>query len=83
MKAGKPEVSAAYKKIIAKADAILKKEPLKVTDGAVPPSGNKNTFFTIARYAWPNPNTNDGMPYITKDGYVNKESLGDEYDLNR
>lgn len=83
LEAGKSEISAAYKKIIAKADAILKKEPLKVTDGTIPPSGNKNTFFTIARYAWPNPNTNDGMPYITKDGYVNKESLGENYDLDR
>lgn len=83
LKAGKPEVTAAYNKLIKRADAILTKDPLKVTDGAIPPNGNKNTFFTIARYAWPNPNTENGMPYITKDGYVNKESLGENYDLDR
>lgn len=83
LKGGKPEVTASYKKIITTANAILKREPLKVTDGVMPPSGNKNDFFTIAKYAWPNPDTPDGMPYQTRDGYINPESSGDNYDLNR
>lgn len=79
----KPEVVASYNRIINIANGILTKTPLKVTDGATPPSGNKNDFYTIAKYAWPNPNTPDGMPYYTRDGYINPESQTDTYDLNR
>ena len=64
----KPEVVTSYNRIINIANGILTKTPLKVTDGATPPSGNNNDFYTIAKYAWPNPNTQDGMPYYTKIG---------------
>jgi hypothetical protein len=57
VKAGKPEIMVAYKKLISVANGILKKEPLKVTDGVVPPSGENRDFYTISAYAWPNPDT--------------------------
>lgn len=83
IKAGKPEVMVAYKKLISIADGILKKEPLKVTDGVVPPSGNNRDYYTISEYAWPSTDSKDGMPYTMKDGYLNKEASGDGYDLKR
>lgn len=73
----------AYGKLIACADSLLKEKPYKVTDGAVPPTGDVHDFFTIGKYAFPNPNTPDGMPYIRKDGMVNPEARGEKYDLDR
>ncbi|WP_150132302.1 alginate lyase family protein [Prosthecochloris sp. GSB1] len=34
----------------------------------VPPSGNIKDYWHPAPYAWPNPDTPDGLPYIHKDG---------------
>jgi len=83
LKKGKPEIVSSYNNLIIKANSILKIDPMKVIDGVLPPSGNKNDFFTIAKYAWPNTKTSDGMPYYTRDGMINPESAGDNYDLNR
>lgn len=80
---GKPEVTASYEKLLKTANALLKKTALKVTDGDVPPSGDKHDFYTIAKYAWPNPDKPDGMPYYTRDGIINPESGTDRYDLKR
>jgi hypothetical protein len=80
---GKTETVAAYNRIISIANGILKKTPLKVTDGVGPVSGNVHDFYTISSYAWPNPNTEDGMPWIYKDGYINEEAEKDDYDLKR
>lgn len=34
----------------------------------LPPSGNRKDYWHPAPYAWPNPDTKDGLPYIHKDG---------------
>lgn len=34
----------------------------------LPPSGDIKDYWHPAPYAWPNPNTADGLPYIHKDG---------------
>lgn len=83
VKTGKLHLIPVYQKLITTANTILQKTPLTVTDGATPPSGNDHDFYTISAYAWPNPNTPDGMPYIYRDGYINEEADGDNYDLNR
>ena len=80
---GKPEIVNAYSQIILMADSMLNLPPLKVTDGDMPPSGNPHDIFTIGKYAFPNPNTPDGMPYIRKDGVINEEAYGYKYDLAR
>lgn len=76
-------VNIARKKLIETADKLLKVTPLKVVDGDIPPSGNRNDFFAIGKLAFPNPNTANGMPYIRKDGVTNPEADGDRYDLSR
>lgn len=83
MKQGNTFFKEAYHKLILQADSILQEAPLKVTDGAVPPTGDIHDFFTIGKYAFPNPDTADGMPYIRKDGMTNPEARGEKYDLYR
>ncbi len=39
----------------------------------VPPSGDKHDYMSMGRYWWPNPETQDGLPYMRKDGVVNPE----------
>ena len=38
---------------------------------AVPPTKNMHEYASLAPYWWPNPDTEDGLPYIRKDGYIN------------
>ena len=79
----KSNYHVAYKNLLAVADKILAKTPAKVTDGDMPPTGDRHDFYTIGKFSWPNPNTPDGMPYIRGDGKYNQEAFGDRYDLTR
>jgi len=64
------------KSIVAEADSVLAKKPISVTEKTeFPPNGTKHDFFALARYEWPNPNTANGLPYISRDGYTNPETL--------
>lgn len=77
------EFAHAYSQLIQQADSILKLSPNKVTDGIMPPSGDLHDLFTIGKYAFPNPQKPDGLPYIRRDGIVNEEAFGEKYDLGR
>ena len=83
LKNGEPYLQEMYRKIIFSADSLLSAEPYKVIDGDMPPTGDAHDFFTIGKYAFPNPDTPDGMPYIRKDGMTNPEARGYKYDLGR
>lgn len=39
-----------------------------------PPSGDKCDYMSQARYWWPNPDTEDGLPYVERDGRTNPET---------
>lgn len=73
----------AYHELLDEADTCLALEPEKVTDGDLPPSGNNHDFYAIGKYAWPNPKTSDGMPYVRKDCSINPEAGGSKFDLAR
>lgn len=75
--------AASYKRLLSKANKLLKKAPLKVIDGDTPPTGDSHDFYAIGKFSWPNPNTPDGMPYIRGDGKYNEEAFGDRFDLTR
>ncbi len=48
--------------------------PFSVVDKDVtPPSGDKHDYSSLAPYWWPNPNTQDGLPYVRRDGERNLE----------
>jgi hypothetical protein len=64
------------KTIIAKADSVLIKRPISVTEKTeLPPNGTKHDYFALASYEWPNPNTPNGLPYVSRDGQINPETL--------
>ncbi|XOV94156.1 MAG: alginate lyase family protein [Bacteroidota bacterium] len=62
------------KQIINNADQMLEDGPYSVIEKSfTPPSGDKHDYMSIGIYWWPNPNTEDGLPYVRRDGFVNPE----------
>jgi len=64
------------KTIIAKADSVLANRSTSVTEKTeFPPNGTKHDYFALASYEWPNPKTPSGLPYVSRDGMTNPETL--------
>jgi Alginate lyase len=64
----------AYTQLLKNADKLLDYSPVSVMQkSAIPPSGNKHDYMSIAPYFWPDPSKPNGLPYINKDGVVNPE----------
>jgi hypothetical protein len=64
----------ALARLFADAAKVLVQPPFSVTEkSAVPPSGNKHDYMSLAPYAWPDPKRPDGLPYVTRDGRINPE----------
>ena len=60
--------------VIEQANSFLTEEPLSVTEKPqLPESGNNHDFYSLAAYEWPNPDTPNGLPYVSRDGKVNPE----------
>lgn len=76
-------VRRSLKQLRAAADDALNEGPYSVMDKEmVPPSGDKHDYMSFSRYWWPNPDTPDGLPYIRRDGKVNRKLLSNG-DRNR
>lgn len=76
MLAGDRTSSAALERLKDEADLALQANPLSVMDKSItPPSGDKHDYMSLATYWWPDPNSEDGLPYIWKDGISNPEYL--------
>ncbi len=72
------------KALKAKGDQALTAGPFSVMDKTLPPpSGDKHDFLRMPTYAWPNPDTPDGLPYIIRDGQAGPGTTGPEYDMAR
>jgi len=67
-----PIIASADKALTAKPDSVMGKT-------GIPPSGNKHDYYSLARYAWPNPGNPTG-PYITRDGKPNPVITSATYD---
>jgi hypothetical protein len=80
---GNHDARKTVRDLIKGADEYLALAPEKVTDGDIPTTGNKHDFYAIGKYAWPNPDTPDGMPYIRIDCKINPEADGPRFDLRR
>jgi hypothetical protein len=75
LEAGDEALRPALDRLVAEADAALEAEYATVLDKeALPPSGDAHDFYSLAPYWWPNPATDDGLPYVRRDGRVNPES---------
>jgi hypothetical protein len=71
---GDPALAAAVAELTELADRALAAGPFSVVDKDVmPPSGDKHDYMSQAPYWWPNPDTEDGLPYIRRDGERNPE----------
>jgi hypothetical protein len=78
-----PAAVAALADLRKDADKALTAGPFSVMDKQlVPPSGDKHDFTSVGRYYWPNPQTADGLPWVTIDGKPNPDiangKIGDE-----
>lgn len=69
----------AYQKLLQDAAKVLTAGPFSVLDKPMTaPSGDKQDYYSVGPYWWPNPDTADGLPYVRRDGEVNPER--DHYD---
>jgi len=76
-----PRLNAALNRLVEQAEGALEQQPISVVDKPmIPPSGDKRDYMSLAIYWWPR-STNDGLPYIHRDGRRNPEYR--EYDLPR
>lgn len=79
-----PKMAAAMAELRRQADQALEAGPFSVVHKTrTPPSGDKHDYMSVAPYWWPNPDTPDGLPYVSRDGEVNPERNGPEFDAAR
>lgn len=66
------------------ADIYLNMTNPSVVNKPSPPKGvGLQDYCSFAKYWWPNPDTEDGLPYIRRDGEVNPLCYSENSDLNR
>ncbi len=71
----------AVNALCQKADEIIELGPWSVVDKtSLPPSGNLHDYYSINKYGWPNPNTPDGLPYLSRDGEINPACYSSDFD---
>ncbi|MEM7703165.1 MAG: alginate lyase family protein [Pseudomonadota bacterium] len=69
---------------ITEAGKALKRGPYSVTDkGALVPGATAHDYTSIGPYWWPDRGKKDGLPYKRRDGEVNPERNGPNFDKNR
>ena len=81
---GDSSVKHAMTSLLKASDKAMTNGRYSVTEKTkTPPSGSKNDYYSIGPYWWPNPKTEDGLPYIRKDGRTNPERYDDSFDSDR
>ncbi len=66
-------IVSEVQRLIVNANAKLNAGPYSVVySDVVAPDGNPHTYVSYGAYWWPNPDTPDGLPWISRDGFVNK-----------
>ena len=71
----------AYKALVKQADKALLEGPFSVLQKkGLAASGDKHDYLSLAPYWWPDPEKEDGLPWIRKDGKVNPMTKGDNVD---
>lgn len=70
------QVSESLNQLKRAAEIALRRGPYSVVDKDIlPPSGDKHDYLSYSRYWWPNPDTENGLPYVRRDGEVNHPLL--------
>jgi hypothetical protein len=71
---GYKDIEPAWAKLQRDAEKALAERPFSIANKAVtPPSGDKHDYMSQAPYFWPDPNKQNGLPYIRRDGERNPE----------
>jgi hypothetical protein len=71
---GDKALAAAIAKLEADAQKAISAGLFSVVSKeAIPPSGDKHDYMSQAPYFWPDPKSQNGMPYIRRDGERNPE----------
>jgi hypothetical protein len=74
LKEGDNYYTPAYEQVLKDAEAAMKSGPYSVTyKNLLPPSGSKHDYMSMGPYWWPDPEKEDGLPYIRRDGEINPE----------
>ncbi|WP_439484214.1 alginate lyase family protein [Cyclobacterium plantarum] len=64
----------AVQALLREADQKLLEGPFSVTHKTqLPPSGDIHDYTSMGPYWWPDPEKEDGLPYIRRDGEINPE----------
>jgi hypothetical protein len=68
-------LSEAGRRELEEFAAVAKQSgPFSVVRGKrLAPSGDPHDYVSLAAYFWPNPDTEDGLPWVMRDGEVNPE----------
>ncbi len=70
--------------LIKEATKALARGPYSVTDkGRLVPGASPHDYTSIGPYWWPDPDKSDGLPYTRRDGEVNPERDGPNFDKDR
>ncbi len=76
---GDTALQPAIDALLRRAEASLEEGPFSVIDKPMlPPSGDPQDYMSVGPFWWPNPDTDDGLPYVRRDGETNPERH--EYD---
>lgn len=76
------ELQKEYTDLIIEADRLLKRGVFSVVNKkGIPPSKSKHDYMSIGPYWWPNPGTENGLPYIRNDGEINPETRNNFTDI--
>ena len=82
LESGDDKTVLNYNKMIQRANELLDATAFSVVNKTgIPPSGDKHDYMSIGPYWWPNPETDDGLPYIRKDGEINPEARNNYTDF--
>ena len=70
--------------VLQKAETALDRGPYSVTDKPRSvPGSSRNDYASIGPYWWPDQDNESGLPYYRRDGEVNPERNGPQFDKNR
>lgn len=77
-------IDSERNRILDLADSCLAKQPINIGDCPAPLSvGGVNDYFSQGDYWWPNPDTEDHLPWIRRDGETNPDNFDDHRILLR
>ena len=86
VESGDARTVAARDAMVREAEAMLEIPIVTVVDGkddpaVLAPSGDPHDYVSLSPYWWPDPEKEDGLPYIRRDGEINPDRKN--YDVDK